>query len=114
MRFKNLIKTFLSYSLIIILFCCNCKSGYHQERWSEEEANQWYDEVEWKSGANFVPSTVINLDIVTFKSFGSEFHSFLTLGGQNVIPKGVKFTHILGLFVFHSVCCDHCIGTHLE
>lgn len=60
MRFRILIITFLSYSLIIMLLSCNSKSGYHQERWSEEEANQWYDEVGWKSGANFVPSTAIN------------------------------------------------------
>lgn len=30
------------------------------ERWSEEKANQWYEETGWLVGANFNPSTAIN------------------------------------------------------
>ena len=30
------------------------------ERWSETEANAWYDAQPWRVGCNFVPSTAIN------------------------------------------------------
>lgn len=31
-----------------------------QERWSREKAQDWYNQHDWLSGANFVPSTAIN------------------------------------------------------
>ncbi len=31
-----------------------------QERWSREKAQDWYQEHDWLSGANFIPSTAIN------------------------------------------------------
>lgn len=56
---KNLI-----LSLLIVL---GCSTGYAQNenvvlanKWSPEKAHEWYQQHEWISGANFIPSTAIN------------------------------------------------------
>ncbi len=53
--------------LLFIAFSCNTKKAEpHQglkepgKRWSEERANQWYEQQPWLVGANFNPSTAIN------------------------------------------------------
>lgn len=42
---------------ICIITFCNLNA---QERWSREKAQKWYDQHDWITGANFVPSTAIN------------------------------------------------------
>jgi hypothetical protein len=42
----------------IFAFCCVLQS--QDRRWTEERANQWYQQQPWLVGANFVPSDAIN------------------------------------------------------
>jgi len=57
---KSVINKILNYSLLILLISCSGKLDNHHERWTEQEANKWYDETGWRSGCNFIPSTAIN------------------------------------------------------
>jgi len=59
-KIKNLMKKLFSYALLVLLIGCNSEPVYHHERWTEQEANKWYDETGWRSGCNFIPSTAIN------------------------------------------------------
>ncbi len=45
--------------LASILFLCSVSYG-QSTRWSEDRANQWYQQQPWPVGANFLPSTAIN------------------------------------------------------
>lgn len=46
--------------LFITLFVFTFSNLTAQERWSREKAQNWYEEHDWITGANFVPSTAIN------------------------------------------------------
>ena len=52
-------KRIIYFSLIISLLssCCCPKVG---ERWSQEKAEQWYENHGWVAGCNFTPSNAIN------------------------------------------------------
>lgn len=45
---------------VIVLFGSCAKEDKTGERWSEDRANEWYQQWGWLRGANFVPSTAIN------------------------------------------------------
>ena len=60
MKNKKVIIRFLRYTLLVLLISCSGNSDLHHEKWTEQEANNWYNEVGWKSGCNFNPSTAIN------------------------------------------------------
>lgn len=49
-------KTLVTFLILIISF----GSLTAQERWSREKAEKWYEDHDWITGANFVPSTAIN------------------------------------------------------
>lgn len=55
---KTIITTLTVICSICTLFTANSKPI--EGRWSEEKANEWYAELPWLVGANFVPSTAIN------------------------------------------------------
>ena len=50
----------------VLLFACilllGCKRTQNQERdvWSTEQANAWYEQLDWLRGCDFIPSTAIN------------------------------------------------------
>ncbi|HET8855706.1 MAG TPA: cellulase family glycosylhydrolase, partial [Salinimicrobium sp.] len=46
--------------MISAIFALTFFSLSAQERWSREKAQQWYEEHDWITGANFIPSTAIN------------------------------------------------------
>ena len=60
MKNKDVIIRLLSYTLLVLFVSCTGKLEYHHERWSEQEADEWFTKVGWKSGCNFNPSTSIN------------------------------------------------------
>lgn len=72
----------LSILLLVNLFFYSCKqSGIQQEVeevkvrevWTAEQANNWYSNLEWQRGSNFIPSTAINqLEMWQAESFDPE------------------------------------------
>lgn len=48
------------FFLIAILANSLMVTSQNSLRWSEEKANQWYNDQPWINGANFLPSTAIN------------------------------------------------------
>jgi len=45
--------------LICLISVCGALQG-QESRWTEDRANQWYQQQPWPVGANFLPSTAIN------------------------------------------------------
>jgi len=61
-------KIFFTALILTITF-----NSFAQQRWSREKAQNWYEEHDWLSGANFIPSTAINqLEMWQAKSFDPE------------------------------------------
>ncbi len=60
MKNKNIIIWIFSYFILVLVVNCTDNNKIHHEKWTEQEANEWYKNVGWKSGANFVPSSAIN------------------------------------------------------
>jgi hypothetical protein len=66
----NRILPFLLQSTMLLVFLSGCKNSPGtdavaegvevREVWSEEQANEWYQQWGWLRGANFLPSTAIN------------------------------------------------------
>lgn len=55
------LRRFLSYlSSLLAAVAAFCPPGYGQERWSIEQAQQWYDDLPWLVGCDYLPSTAIN------------------------------------------------------
>jgi hypothetical protein len=46
--------------LLALILSLNCVSFGQSSRWSEDRANQWYQQQPWPVGANFLPSNAIN------------------------------------------------------
>lgn len=51
--------------LLILAAAClfaGCSSGDYEPdgRWTAEKANEWYEQVGWRSGCNYLPATAIN------------------------------------------------------
>ena len=40
--------------------CSGSKGPEPQGRWSAERANEWYSQIGWRSGCNYIPATAIN------------------------------------------------------
>ncbi len=57
---KKILTELLSFTLLALLISCVDSPIIHHEKWSEQDANDWYKNVGWKSGANFLPSSAIN------------------------------------------------------
>jgi len=50
-----------SYVAILVLVLATCSSGFaDSQRWSEEKANNWYQQQHWLVGSNFNPADAIN------------------------------------------------------
>jgi hypothetical protein len=50
-----------SYVAILVLVLATCSSGFaDSQRWSEEKANNWYQQQPWLVGSNFNPADAIN------------------------------------------------------
>jgi len=49
-----------SLLMIIAVFVISCTQQKPRERWTEQQANEWYEQWGWLRGANFQPSTAIN------------------------------------------------------
>ena len=50
-----------SYVAILVLVLATCSSGFaDSQRWSEEMANNWYQQQPWLVGSNFNPADAIN------------------------------------------------------
>ena len=55
------LRRYLSAPIILICLISVCGALQGQEsRWTEDRANQWYQQQPWPVGANFLPSTAIN------------------------------------------------------
>ncbi len=52
-------RLFQLFATLCIALCCTSLSG-QETRWTEERANQWYDQQPWPVGSNFLPSDAIN------------------------------------------------------
>ncbi len=59
-KIPSKILLFLNTTLLILLVGCTGTSDSHHEKWSEQEINEWYSNVGWSNGTNFVPSSAIN------------------------------------------------------
>ena len=46
--------------LLVIVLANSLNAGKSHPTWSVEKANDWYSEIDWPVGVNFVPSTAIN------------------------------------------------------
>ena len=57
---KSLKVILLSYTFLLLVISCAENPKIYHEKWTEQEINVWYAEKDWKSGANFVPSSSIN------------------------------------------------------
>lgn len=57
---RSMIVNLLSYAFLVLLISCAGNPKIYHEKWTEQEINEWYTEKDWKSGANFVPSSAIN------------------------------------------------------
>lgn len=66
-------KLLFSLSLIMIL-STSCETEQKpRERWTEDEANEWYKKWDWLRGCNFQPSTAINqIEMWQAESFDAE------------------------------------------
>src|SRR5271166_6058605 len=53
-------KSFCLYILVALFFTAAISNLAAQERWTESQANAWYQAQPWPVGANFLPSTAIN------------------------------------------------------
>ena len=50
-----------SYVAVLVLVLATCSSGFaDSQRWSEERANNWYQQQPWLVGSNFNPADAIN------------------------------------------------------
>jgi len=50
-----------SYVAVLVLVLATCSSGFaDSQRWSEEKANNWYQQQPWLAGSNFNPADAIN------------------------------------------------------
>jgi len=50
-----------SYVAVLVLVLATCSSGFaDSQRWSEEKANNWYQQQPWLVGSNFNPADAIN------------------------------------------------------
>jgi len=56
---KHAQRTILA-TLFVGLCLTACQGAVAGERWSEEKANAWYDDLPWLVGCNFLPSNAIN------------------------------------------------------
>ncbi|MCP8900965.1 cellulase family glycosylhydrolase [Gilvimarinus xylanilyticus] len=84
MRKLNMIRTGFStlVTLLFLALLAGCAAspekhlgidGPSDQRWSREKANQWYDQLPWLVGVNFLPSTAINqLEMWQESSFDPE------------------------------------------
>ncbi len=57
---KKLLKSAVLLYIAAILFSCSTPEEKPRDRWTEEQANEWYKQWGWLRGANFQPSTAIN------------------------------------------------------
>ena len=57
---KLLFKSNLLLICMTVLFCSCSTEQKPRERWTEQQANEWYKQWGWLRGANFQPSTAIN------------------------------------------------------
>ena len=54
-------KLAILWSICLMLAAMICSAGLAETaRWSEKQANAWYDKQPWLVGFNFVPSTAVN------------------------------------------------------
>ncbi len=40
--------------------CCRCRPASAAERWTEQQAHEWYNRQPWLVGANYIPANAIN------------------------------------------------------
>lgn len=69
MKYKNQLPFLRTQVLFLLLFTILCFEGYSQKSknkiqpgqiWSAEKAHAWYQQHDWITGANFLPSNAIN------------------------------------------------------
>lgn len=62
-------------SLLLASLCLTASAQGHKKRWTEAEANAWYDKQPWLVGANFIPSDAINeLEMFQATTFNPELN----------------------------------------
>jgi hypothetical protein len=49
-----------SFAIIILILAFSTQGWADAQRWSEEKANDWYQQQPWLVGSNFIPATAIN------------------------------------------------------
>ncbi|MCP5538511.1 MAG: cellulase family glycosylhydrolase [Akkermansiaceae bacterium] len=57
---KNISRIILSLGLTGIIASAHAETTPATNRWSKEQAQQWYDQYPWLVGCNFIPSNAIN------------------------------------------------------
>jgi hypothetical protein len=64
---------FLLLALTIFLSGCEKPKSDNYQKWSKEQANEWYKKTGWLRGCNFIPSTAINqLEMWQQETFDAE------------------------------------------
>jgi hypothetical protein len=50
----------LARAVVVVMLACTAAAAAPAERWSEQQAKDWYAKQPWLVGANYVPATAIN------------------------------------------------------